>query len=706
MPRLQTYFECIARALCETGEASPIGIAPIGDSLMAVVRSTHEQITSQFSQADVQTALRETVSAPQETVDLGMEDAIAAVASVRPWIKRASLMNVLELIQPIVRQALRRPGDAAGTSVPQQLPLGKPEDWLVFFPDRLARFKAGERPKAYEDWHLTDLRGFGPYGEAWQGMADDQAQGTALLKFITDPRAAADFEKHEEHFRRILDLDATSGLVPLRSVYLLADPPCIESAFVGGYDLTGLIRDWQWRDEPPKPDQASQIIKRVARIMGGLHLMDPPIVHRGLKPSNILLHPTAEGKVTIWVSDIGWGALSSQFMLERIEQTQARRQARRGALATRYASPEQQDGQPADPRDDVYALGMIWYQLLKRDMTAPAPEGTEWAGELRKHGFGDGHARLLASCLDPDPDYRPANGMVLASQIDANFTKIKEGGLRVNVPKDGSEKRASHHSKHHPAVRRPTKLRNSLGMDFVLIEPGTFTMGSPANEKGRQVWEGPAHSVTITRPFYLSVYPVTQGQYQQLTGLNPSHHQRTVGGGPMHPVEQVSWDEASAYCQKLMELPNESAAYRIYRLPTEAEWEFACRAGTTTPFAFGEIITLQQVHFFGLSAATWSKSASTAGKTAKVDERPPNVWGANDMHGNVLEWCHEWFSENTYDAGSRVDPQGPADGRQKVVRGGSFSQFSADCRSAARMGRSPGSRLNTVGFRVAMTVAG
>ena len=713
MPRLQTYFECVAHALCETAAAAPEGTAPIGDSLLAVVRAAHEQIAGQFASEDLCAALREVVAVPQETVDLEMQDAVAMIAGKRPWIKRNELIAYLDLIRPLVRQALRRSGDPAGTSVPQQLPIGKPEDWLIFFPDRLARFKAGETLDAYDSWQLTDLHGFGTFGETWHALTEGVKNETACLKFITDPRAAADFVRHEDHFLRILQLEPAPGLVPLRSVYLLGDPPCLESAFVSGYDVSGLIRDWRWRDEGVKPDQTAMIIKRVAKIVGGLHTLDEPVVHRGLKPSNILLHPTAEGKVTIWVSDIGWGELSTTFMLERTEQTQAKRQARRGALAPLYASLEQQEGTPPDPRDDVYAIGVIWHQLLKRDLTARAPEGHEWALELRKQGLTDGHARLLASCIDPNPDHRPANGLVLAAQIDANLGKPSDSRARMYSLQDGStatgpsvpevEKRKPASRKLFPSVR-PEVFKNSLGMEFVLLEPGTYEMGSSPEEKGRHAWEGPIHAVTLSQPFYLGVYPVTQAQFEQVMGRNPSHFTRTLGGGPNHPVEQVSWDEAVVFCQKLMQVPEETAACRIYRLPTEAEWEYACRAGAKTPFAFGDTVTLREVHFFGLDAATWAKSASAAGKTTKVDGRPPNAWGLYDMHGNVMEWCQDWWSEDYYAESPDTDPSGPNEGRQKVVRGGSFSQFASDCRSAARLGRALASRLNTVGFRIAMTI--
>ncbi len=226
-------------------------------------------------------------------------------------------------------------------------------------------------------------------------------------------------------------------------------------------------------------------------------------------------------------------------------------------------------------------------------------------------------------------------------------------------------------------------------MSFVLIEPGTFTIGSPPDEKGRHHWEGPAHCVTITRPFYLGVHPVTQSQYLEIMGSSPSHFNRMLGGGPNHPVEQVSWDDAIAFCKRLMELPDEMRACRIYRLPTEAEWEYACRAGTTTPYAFGETIDLTQVHFHGLNASSWARSASTVGKTARVGSHKPNAWGLCEMHGNVLEWCSDWWSETYYGESEGADPQGPAVGKHRVVRGGSFSQFAADCRSAARLGLRP-----------------
>ncbi len=723
MPRLQQFLECIGRAVFENG-GPPRDCTPIGDSLIATVRAAHQQVAATFSKEDIRTALREAIAAPQETVELALNDALYNIAGNRSDDDRNALAAYLELIPDTMRQALRRPGDPVGTSVPEQLTLEKPEDWLIFLPDRLARFKSGDRLEDFDNWQATDLRGFGTYGETWRGwMPGDEVHATASLKFITDPEARENFEQHEHLFQRILDLEPTNGLVHLRAVYVLGDPPCLESAFVSGYDLTGLMYDWRLRSERAKPDQAALIIKRIARVVGLLHHVDPPIVHRGLKPSNILLHPTADGKVTVWVSDIGWGQISSELTIRSSRPVEARRHARRGALAPLYASPQQIDGKPPDPRDDVYALGVLWYQLLTRDPTALAPEGHEWALEFRKSGFADGHARLLAACIDPNPDFRPSDGMILASQIDANFTRPPDHGSKnfqlkgssATIKPIGIKDAAVDRAKRKAAGKQvpppdyaelPKQLKNSIGMEFVLIPPGTFEMGSPPEERGRHECEGPQRSVTITRPFYLSNYPVTQAQYERIIGRNPAHFNKAHGGGPDHPVEQVSWEDAVTFCEKLTELNAEAEHSRIYRLPTEAEWEYACRAGTTTPYYFGQSVGLKQVHFFGLDASVWAQAAGAAGKSEKVASHDPNAWGLFDMHGNVLEWCSDWFSETWYSEGPDTDPMGPKQGWQRVVRGGSFSQFATDCRSASRLGRAPGSRLNTLGFRVAMSIPG
>jgi formylglycine-generating enzyme required for sulfatase activity len=203
--------------------------------------------------------------------------------------------------------------------------------------------------------------------------------------------------------------------------------------------------------------------------------------------------------------------------------------------------------------------------------------------------------------------------------------------------------------------------------------------------------------VTITRPFYLGVFPVTQGQYEKVAGKNPSHFTRSRGGGPDYPVETITWYEAEQFCAKLGLLPDEEIHGRAYRLPTEAEWEFACRAGTTSAYHGGEKLSAKVAHY---------ASSGGAAKTAPVGSYPANAWGLYDMHGNVLEWVQDWYDEYYYFESGKTDPQGPDRGHLKVVRGGCFAAIATDCRSAARRPHAPDSPSNTIGFRAVLLVAG
>jgi len=220
----------------------------------------------------------------------------------------------------------------------------------------------------------------------------------------------------------------------------------------------------------------------------------------------------------------------------------------------------------------------------------------------------------------------------------------------------------------------------------VWIPPGTFVMGSPSSEGGRDADEV-QHTVTLTQGFWMSDHEVTQGEYQAVMGNNPSYFK----GDLNRPVETVSWDEAVLYCQKLTE--RERAAGRItaqqaYRLPTEAEWEYAARAGTTGA-RYGELDTI----------AWWNGNAGN--QTHPVKQKAPNAWGLYDMLGNVWEWCSDWSGE--YPTGSVTDPTGPNSGSVRVIRGGSWDVGAGRARSAGRDRGVPGSRFSDLGFRPALS---
>ena len=284
-----------------------------------------------------------------------------------------------------------------------------------------------------------------------------------------------------------------------------------------------------------------------------------------------------------------------------------------------------------------------------------------------------------------------------------------------------------------------TTRSESIGLPLRLIEPGEFVMGSAPKEPGAQPDEA-AHRVVLTKAFYLGVYEVTQFEFQQVLQRKPSAF--AVGGGSRDkvkklvterfPVENVSWFDAVEFCNRLSqkdgfplyyeiapalpETPPESERRVIvvggtgYRLPTEAEWEYACRAGTSSPFHFGNRGGLKLVNCQALISSGGYGAApewKSLGRTARVGSYPPNAWGLFDMHGNVAEWCEDWYRDNAAPEGQVTDairdPHGPGEGTHRVLRGGSWLLQDRQCRSASRMFHVPGETKYYGGFRIART---
>jgi formylglycine-generating enzyme required for sulfatase activity len=241
-------------------------------------------------------------------------------------------------------------------------------------------------------------------------------------------------------------------------------------------------------------------------------------------------------------------------------------------------------------------------------------------------------------------------------------------------------------------AQSPKEITNSIGMKLVLIPKGTFMMGSPESEV--RIADATQHEVTISKDYYLGVTEVTQGQYKQVMGTNPSWNQgdKIQVESSMHPVEQVSWEDAVEFCKKLSDLPEEKKAGRIYRLPTEAQWEYACRAGSKTAYSFGEGSK-------SLGDYAWFDQNSNR-QTHPVGEKKANAWGLYDMHGNVWEWCSDWYGQ--YPKGAVSDPVGTRESSNRVFRGGSWYDHFEYCRSARRLGYFPSGR-DDFGLRVALS---
>jgi formylglycine-generating enzyme required for sulfatase activity len=253
------------------------------------------------------------------------------------------------------------------------------------------------------------------------------------------------------------------------------------------------------------------------------------------------------------------------------------------------------------------------------------------------------------------------------------------------------------------AAREPSGVANeavnSIGMKFVRVPKGTFAMGSPRSDRNADLDEQ-QHEVTVSRDYFIGAFECTQAEYERVMGKNPSQFQdaRSKESSARHPVERVSWNDAVEFCRRLSELPAEKAAGRSYRLPTEAEWERACRGGSADIFAFGNDAAL-------LGEYAWYES-NGGGQTHPVGQKRPNAFGIYDMHGNAWEWCADWYVEHS----SRpvVDPTGPANGTDRVYRGGSWNYAASYCRSANRTSTGPnfeGFDFLSISFRVVMTDA-
>ena len=297
-----------------------------------------------------------------------------------------------------------------------------------------------------------------------------------------------------------------------------------------------------------------------------------------------------------------------------------------------------------------------------------------------------------------------------------------------------------------PAKKPVNEITNSIGMKLVRIEPGKFTMGCSKAEQEAVIAEyenvtgirapdavrercraqGPEHAVEITKTFWLSVHEVTQRQFQNVMGYNPSffsrdgegkigaeypYNNKPAGGKEkvpantaLFPVENVSWDEANEFCTKLNALPGEKRYGRKYRLPSEAEWEYACRGeASSLPFHFGASLSFRQANFSCGIPWGGGEKGVRLGRTCPVGSYEKNRFGLFDMHGNVYEWCADWYGKDYYEKSPRQDPPGPREGAARVTRGGSWISSGGTCRSAQRSEVRPTVRGCNIGIRIALT---
>jgi formylglycine-generating enzyme required for sulfatase activity len=303
-------------------------------------------------------------------------------------------------------------------------------------------------------------------------------------------------------------------------------------------------------------------------------------------------------------------------------------------------------------------------------------------------------AKGVYTMLTPDKQKQVMAEILKAWQLKPNHPTAREMWLKLGWRKwDGTEKIADYAK----AVRLPPTLSVDVGdgvmLDANLIPAAMFTMGSAENELGHTTAEN-QHLVHLSKPFYMSKYEITQEVYEKVMGAQAN---KSEFKGPKHPEDRVSWPDAENFCKALS-----AKIKKPVRLPTEAEWEFACRAGSTTLFHFGDSITSTLANIYGKSPVNGEKG-EYRGKTMPVGSFQPNAFGLFDMHGNCWEWVSDWRAD--YPVNPTVDPQGPEKGSIKVLRGGSWYSKGLSCRTANRDGDKPTDAGTHYGFRVVIDLS-
>ncbi len=591
--------------------------------------------------------------------------------------------------------------------------------------DRIPTFGSGPSDTSeIGGFRLESKLGRGGMGEVWKAW-DPTAERFVVVKLVPPDvqNAEEEMARVKETFARVHDLQ-DRHICPL---YLLGKDPrrgyFVVMKYIDGQTLSAYRRTYAARHGSFPLEQVIRILGPVADALDYAHVHK--VIHRDIKPQNILVVGDADD---VQIVDFGLAA-QIHTSLSRVSQ------ARMETSGTRpYMAPEQWKAGFQDARTDQYALGVVAYELLSGCLPFESPDfdilracilnepPPQLAGQpkyidgaiaraLAKHReerFGScrefvealatpssaGQSAAAAPKVTVEEPRRPcpACGKAL---------RLKPGAAGKELPcpscntvlKVAADLQQVTVKATQPILEKEfaVALGNGVQMEMVLIRAGEFLMGSRDSDKDASPDEKPQHRVRIGRPFYLGKYLATQEQWQAVMGNNPSYFK-----GPKNPVELVSWDDCQEFLKRLngrfrRVLP---AGEGEFQLPTEAQWEYACRAGSTVRFCFGDEET-------ALGEYAWY-DGNSGNKTHPVGAKKPNAWGLYDMHGNVWEWCRDWYDGDYYGKASADDPTGPTTGSLRVRRGGSWYGPAKYCRSADRYGRVPGYRNAYLGLRVCL----
>jgi formylglycine-generating enzyme required for sulfatase activity len=742
----------------------------------------HADLSVELTSEEQRQAYLEVIKPGPDYTDDELIEAVNAGFLDAPEPVRMTALALLGQVQSLGRQSLKRLDDPSGTTLPVSLRFDSVEDHAARLPNALPRYNVGDTP--IQGYVLAERLGVGGFGEVWKAHNPKRPKLAVALKFFTDSKARDWLASHEaDVLERVQTEVRHPGIVRLQNVH--DDLACLQFEFVKGWTLSRQVLDWHTQATPPDAQFIAGEFKRIVEILVDVHDRPQPIVHRDLKPANILAETLPGGQLNYRITDFGIGGFAASEVARNTRQgtlgSPRNPSLLRGAHSPLYASDEQKKGLDPDPRDDIFSLGVLWFQMQTGRLDSGPPTGFGWSKQLQKKGLSEGLVELMASCFESKADDRPASAKVLVERLDALLTtsvkpdRALQKPAASEQPKPMDQERRPHIHPEEPKpveqerVHRPLQERSraeeqetaprrfgeglvveeqetaprrfgemphtatenpprkvehspnlittkTAGVALKLIPAGTFLMGSPWGEG--EANESPQHKVTISRPFYLGIHPVTQGQYAKLMGKNPSYFAATGGGKDkvarmdtsQFPVESVNWYEAAQFCNALSKAEGHDPCYKIqgerveiaggngFRLPTEAEWEYACRAGTSTAYSFeGGEKELGNYAWF---------DKNSGGRPHVVGETKANKFGLHDMHGNVWEWTWDTYEADYYLRSPDVDPIGPAQATYRVFRGGGWRGEPHNCRSTDRDRSTPGYRDSFLGFRVARVRSG
>jgi serine/threonine protein kinase len=408
VPRLKSLLRCVGEAVLSKGLKALCGLVPLGEFAYEVATDTFERLRKTVPKDERPALIAAAAQADMAEARQEAEAAVRDIPAVNalPLAERLNLVTILSQVPSAVRQSLKRPADPAGKTVPPSFALERAEQLIPMLPARLPRFKPGDRPQGIGNWVLVDLLGVGGFGEVWKAQHPSLVGiPPVALKFCLDPSTAAALRHEATLLDRVMQQAALPGIVTLRQAYLENDPLCLEYEYVSGGDLTALVRDWRTLAVEDRLRRSLKVLHHLAGTVAHFHSFSPPIVHRDLKPANVLVERKAGGRYALRIADFGIGGVAARRNLAQA----ACAASGMGALPTRlrgshsplYAPQRQKRGEPPDPRDDVFALGVLWYQLMMGDVAREV--GPTYREDLFDEGVAPEWIDVLARCFADKP---------------------------------------------------------------------------------------------------------------------------------------------------------------------------------------------------------------------------------------------------------------------------------------------------------------